>query len=98
MLLLASMQSVYELMLVFRPDFGLEENPIRELVTKLIADRTIKTLTIIGKKRLAYPIKKHTEGVYAVVEVIGSQMNVGSFEKQLKLTNDIIRFLLIKKE
>jgi small subunit ribosomal protein S6 len=99
------MQRVYELMLVLRPDFGLpagkagvEEKPVRDLIEKLIGDRKIKDLTIMGKKRLAYPIKKQTEGVYAVATFTGKAMDIGALEKQIKLGTDVLRFLLIVKE
>jgi small subunit ribosomal protein S6 len=92
------MQRVYELMLVLRPDFGLDEKPVRDLVTKLIGDRKIKELTMMGKKRLAYPIKKQTEGVYAVASITGAPMNIGALEKQIKLGTDVLRFLLTVKE
>lgn len=92
------MQRVYELMLVLRPDFGVEEKQVRNLVEKIIGDRKIKELTIMGKKRLAYPIKKQTEGVYVVVKIVGEPMNIGAFEKQIKLGTDVLRFLLIGKE
>ena len=98
MIVLATMQRVYELMLVLRPDFGVEEKQARDLAEKLIGDRKIKELTILGKKRLAYPIKKQTEGVYVVVTFTGSAMNVGALEKQIKLGADVLRFLLTVKE
>ncbi len=98
MLLLASMQRVYELMVVLRPDFGVEEKPIKDLLTKFIGDRDLQKLTILGKKRLAYPIKKQTEGVYAVAIVVGSPLKVVELESQMKLGTDILRYLLIGKE
>jgi small subunit ribosomal protein S6 len=98
MIVLASMQRVYELMLVLRPDFGVEEKSVRGLVEKLIADRKIKELTVMGKKRLAYPIKKQTEGVYVVTTFTGDSVNIGAFEKQVKLGADVLRFLLTVKE
>jgi len=98
MIVLTTMQRVYELMLVLRPDFGVEEREARNLVEKLIGDRKIKELTVMGKKRLAYPIKKQTEGVYVVVTFIGSAMNIGALEKQIKLGADVLRFLLTVKE
>ena len=98
MILLASMDRVYELMIVLRPDYGIEEKPIRDLIGKLIGDRKIKECTVMGKKRLAYPIKKQTEGVYAVAILTGSPMNIGAFEKQIKMGNDVLRFLLTIKE
>lgn len=92
------MQRVYELMLVLRPDFGTEEKPARDLVEKLIGDRKIKELTVLGKKRFAYPIKKQTEGVYVVAIITGSAFDIGAFEKQIKLGTDVLRFLLTVKE
>lgn len=91
------MQRVYELMVVIRPDFGLEEKEVRDLIEKLIGDRKMKDLTIMGKKRLAYPIKKRTEGVYAVATVAGSPLKVVELEKQMKMGSDVLRYLLIAK-
>ena len=85
-------------MLVLRPDFGVEEKQVRELAQKLIGDRQIKAVTVMGKKRLAYPIKKQSEGVYAVLEVVGAPMDIGAFEKQTKLGTDVLRFLITVKE
>lgn len=92
------MQRKYELMLVFRPDFGVEEKPIREFVKKLVGDREIKELTVLGKKSLAYTIKKQTEGVYATALIAGAPIKVADVEKQLKQGADVLRFLLIVKE
>lgn len=92
------MTRLYELMLVLRPDFGVEEKPVRALVEKLIGDRKIKELTVLGKKRLAYPIKKQVEGVYVVVTITGAAMDIGAFEKQIKLGTDVLRFLITVKE
>jgi small subunit ribosomal protein S6 len=95
---------LYELLLVLRPDFlpaqagGLEEKTVRDFVQKLIADRKITELTIMGKKRLAYPIKKQTEGVYVVATITGKAVNIGAFEKQITLGTNVLRFLLTVKE
>lgn len=92
------MQRVYELMVVLRPDFGVDEKPIKDLIKKFIGDRELKELTIIGKKQLAYPINKHNEGIYAVAIVAGTPVKVVELEKQIKLGTDILRYLLIVKE
>ncbi len=92
------MMRAYELMVVLRPDFGLEEKAVRDFVQKLIADRKITEFTIMGKKRLAYPIKKQTEGVYVVATITGKAVDIGAFEKQITLGRDVLRFLLTVKE
>jgi small subunit ribosomal protein S6 len=84
-------------MVVLRPDFGVEEKPIKELLAKFIGDRQLKEVTVLGKKRLAYPIKKQTEGVYAVVTFTGEPLKVEVLEKQFKSGTDILRYLLTVK-
>jgi len=85
-------------MVVLRPDFGVDEKPIKELVVKFIGDRELKELTVIGKKRLAYPINKQTEGVYVVVTFAGAPLKVVELEKQVRTGTDILRYLLIGKD
>lgn len=98
------MQRVYELMVIFRPDFGLpagkagvDEKPIKDALSKFIGNRMIKECTVLGKKQLAYPIKKQSEGIYALVTFAGAPINVVELEKQLKSGTDILRYLLISK-
>ncbi len=92
------MQHVYELMVILRPDFGVEEKAVKEAVMKLLSGHDIQELSILGKKRLAYPIGKHSEGVYAVAKVAGKAIPVVDLEKQMKLTGDVVRYLLTAKE
>ena len=98
MLLLTLMTRVYELMVVLRPDFGVDEKPIKDLVTKLVGGRKLVELTVLGKKRMAYPIKKQSEAVYAVAKVSGEPLKVVELEKQIKMGVDVLRYLLIVKE
>jgi small subunit ribosomal protein S6 len=46
-----------------------------------------------GKRRLAYDIKKHREGTYAVFEVSAEPTMVKEFERQLRLNENVLRFL-----
>ncbi len=89
------MQRKYELMVVLRPDFGVEEKAIKDLFTKLIAGRNIADLKILGKKKLAYPIKKQTEGVYAVATFTGEPVRVVELEKLAKQDQTILRYLCL---
>ncbi|MFZ5845504.1 MAG: 30S ribosomal protein S6 [Patescibacteria group bacterium] len=87
----------YELMLVLAPDFDAEKSKSgEELVKKLLggAKATLSELNVLGKKPLAYPIKKQTEGVYLLAKVTGEQLAVAQLEKQAKLEGKVLRFLL----
>jgi small subunit ribosomal protein S6 len=46
-----------------------------------------------GKRRLAHDIKKQREGTYAVLEVSAEPPMVKEFERQLKLNENVLRFL-----
>jgi ribosomal protein S6 len=47
---------------------------------------------------LAYNIKKHEEGYYIVYKLNLDPSHSDVFQKELKLMNDILRFILIKLE
>jgi small subunit ribosomal protein S6 len=46
-----------------------------------------------GKRRLAYDINKQREGTYAVLEVSAEPSMVKEFARQLKLNENVLRFL-----
>ncbi len=46
-----------------------------------------------GKRRLAHDIKKQREGTYAVLEVSAEPSVVKEFERQLRLNENVLRFL-----
>jgi small subunit ribosomal protein S6 len=46
-----------------------------------------------GKRRLAYDIKKQREGTYAVFEVSAEPAVVKEFERQMRLNENVLRFL-----
>ena len=46
-----------------------------------------------GKRRLAYDIRKQREGTYAVFEVSAEPSMVKEFERQVRLNENVLRFL-----
>jgi small subunit ribosomal protein S6 len=46
-----------------------------------------------GKRRLAYDIRKQREGTYAVFEVSAEPAMVKELERQLRLNENVLRFL-----
>jgi small subunit ribosomal protein S6 len=46
-----------------------------------------------GKRRLAYDTRKQREGTYAVFEVLAEPSMVKEFERQLRLNENVLRFL-----
>ena len=86
----------YELMVVVRPDFAADDDAKRQaLVQGLIGEGvTVGNISVMGKKRLAYAIKKQTEGVYLLATLTARGLKSADIEKRANLHNDVIRYLL----
>ena len=50
-----------------------------------------------GKRRLAYPISKHKEGIYVQLSHNGDGQHVGVLEKAMRISEDVIRYLTVKQ-
>ena len=97
--IIRSMIRTYELMLVVRPDFPVEDVKKRDdLIGKIMKDAKINDVTVLGKKHLAYPIRKQTDGIYILIHCTGDSIKTGAIEKEAKLGTDVIRFLLLERE
>lgn len=86
----------YEILVIFDPRPTDEE--IAALLAKL--QENLKTLGVSvskgeswGKRRLAYDIRKQREGTYAVIECAGAPSAIKEFERQLRLNEQVLRFL-----
>ncbi len=51
-----------------------------------------------GKRQLAYPIKKHDNGYYVVVQFRTSPDSLPEFERAIKLDEDVLRYLVVLSE
>ena len=51
-----------------------------------------------GKRRLAYPIAKHREGIYVQLSHQGDGQHVFKIEKAMRLSEDVIRYMTVKQE
>jgi small subunit ribosomal protein S6 len=91
----------YELVLVVSPDAGDEGFPTTlDRVTRFIQERggEIKDVDPWGRRRLAYPIGRFTEGFYAVTHFSLEPTQVRAIEGNLDLAEDILRHLVVRYE
>lgn len=86
----------YYLTLVLKPD--LEEKARKELLDNLKKkfDKVIKE-DLWGVRDLAYPIKKQIKGFYAHFEIEVDPQVAKGLDKILKLEEDVLRYLLIRR-
>ena len=94
-------QSYYETMYILRPDIAEDEvtNHI-EKYNKLLEEfgGTILDSQMRGKRRLAYQIAKHREGVYVQLSHQGDGQHIFKIEKAMRLSDDVIRYMTVKQE
>lgn len=72
-----------------------ERATLLESLTKQFGKVTKEDLW--GVKDLVYPIKRANKAYYAHFEFEGEAKDIPSLDKSLKLNEDVIRYLLIRK-
>ena len=94
-------QSYYETMYILRPDIAEDEvtNHI-DKYNKLLKEfgGTILDSQMRGKRRLAYQIAKHREGIYVQLSHQGDGQHIFKIEKAMRLSDDVIRYMTVKQE
>lgn len=51
-----------------------------------------------GKKKLAYPIKKQTDGFYSLINLTADSAAVKELDRVLSISDEVIRFSIFKKD
>ena len=90
----------YETMYILRPDIPEEEvdNHLKKYSEILEKSGTeVLDSQMRGKRRLAYPIAKHKEGIYVQLSHTGDGQQVAILEKAMRLSEDVIRYLTVKQ-
>ena len=91
----------YETMYILRPDIPEEEvdshlKKYSEILEK--SGTEVLDSQMRGKRRLAYPITKHKEGIYVQLSHKGNGQQVASLERAMRLSEDVIRYLTVKQD
>jgi len=91
----------YELIAILKPELDEEQaGATVDKVEKLIAAQggSVENIDRWGKRRLAYEIGGHREGNYVVMNFHGLPGTVQELERVLKITDEVIRYLIVKQE
>ena len=88
----------YEALYIINPE--LDDSAIQTVVSdveKMITNSngSIVRSDVWGKRKLAYTIQKHTDGVYVVLRFLANPDSIKRLEQQLKLTESIIRYMVL---
>lgn len=87
--------------------FIIESNLASEGVTEVVdkvsqyvkaVDGQVASVDVWGRRTLAYPIDRHREGTYVLLLAKMSPSSITELERNLKLSEEIIRYLLVKTD
>lgn len=91
----------YELMVILQPEIDERQvAPNLDKFLKVITNDggTIENIDIWGRRRLAYDIKKKSEGIYAVVDFSSTSDTAKELDRQLGLNEVVLRTKVLRKE
>ena len=91
----------YELMVILDPE--IDERTVAPSLDKFLNvirndGGTIDNVDIWGRRRLAYEIQKKTEGIYAVVNFTATSASTVELDRQLKLSEAVLRTKVLRAE
>ena len=92
-------QRTYEVMYIIDPESPAERiEKLNEAVGKVIEKEggTVVRMDNIGRRQLAYPIEKKTEGHYVLFEIDGSGQEILELERRMRVNDMILRYITIR--
>lgn len=91
----------YEMVVIISPELTDEETAvILDKISQFITDRggTVTDVNQWGRRKLAYPIQRQMEGQYVLTQFKMEPQMTAEFEASLRLTEGILRHLLVRME
>ena len=91
----------YEVMVILDPT--LEERTIQPSLDAFLSvvkqdGGTIEKVDVWGRRRMAYEINKHAEGIYAVVDLTANPAAVQELDRQLNLNESVLRTKVLRPD
>ena len=89
----------YESVVIINPN--VEETALKALIerfsTLINTDGKVEQVNELGKKKLAYEIKKNKEGYYIVYDFEANPNLIAELERNYRITDEVIKFIVVKK-
>jgi small subunit ribosomal protein S6 len=91
----------YEVMVIFDPDT--DERSVQPTLEQFLTvitkgGGTVENLDIWGKRRLAYEIRKKSEGIYAVITLTAQPADVKELDRQFTINESIMRTKVLRTD
>jgi small subunit ribosomal protein S6 len=93
------MQRLYEVMFIVRPD--VEDDEVEKLITGFGSTVTagggvVKSVEKMGRRKLAYTVRKFADGNYVLLTIEASGPVVLELERRLRVTEPVIKFITVR--
>ena len=90
----------YESVIIIDPT--LEEAEIKDVITKFTDlinnDGKVENVEERGVTKLAYDVKKHSEGYYVVFTFEANPEHISELERIYRITDSVLKFLTVRKD
>jgi small subunit ribosomal protein S6 len=93
------MSRVYEVMFIVRPDVTEEDTD--KLIAGFSATVTsgggaVKTVEKMGRRKLAYMVRKFNDGNYVLLTIEANGAGVLELERRMRVTEPVIKFITVR--
>lgn len=93
------MSRTYEVMYIVRPD--VEEADLDKLIEGFQKNVTdgggeIKSTEKMGRRRLAYTVRKFNDGIYVLMTIVADGSLIGEIERRLRVSEQVIKFITVR--
>ena len=92
----------YELVVVMSPQVADDDVPetVDQLVRRPVESRggVCQEINVWGRRKLAYPIRRHSEGNYVLTQFELDPQHAKEVERGLLISEEVIRHLLVRLE
>ena len=90
---------VYEMMYIAAPETADDDiTKLNDAITSLVEKDggTVEVVEGWGRRRMAYPINKKTEGYYQLLEIAGSGQEIAELERRFRVNDVIMRYMTVR--
>ncbi len=90
----------YESIVIINPN--VDEEGIKALISRfsdlINNDGKVEKVDELGKRKLAYEVKKNEEGFYVVFYFEAKPELITELERNYRITDEVIKFMTVKKD
>ena len=90
----------YESVIIINP--SVDEDKVKSLIDRfsdlINTQGKVTKVDNMGKRKLAYEVKKNKEGIYVVFYFEAEPTLIAELERNYRITDEVIKFIVVKDE